>query len=84
MTTSFFRSFAVDLDHRCPLAGWNTKKKKTPKDKKNKSNDEKESSGGTSSSAAATTTTTNNEDEEEDTLSFNERIFKQNLSSLIH
>ena len=70
MTTSFFRSFAVDLDHRCPLAGWNTKKKKTPKDKKNKSNDEKESSGGTSSSsssAAATTTTNNENDEEEDT-----------------
>ncbi|KAL7457241.1 hypothetical protein ACHAWC_008781 [Mediolabrus comicus] len=27
MTTSFFRSFAVDLDQTCPLAEWNKKKK---------------------------------------------------------
>jgi hypothetical protein len=27
MTTSFFRSFAVDLDQTCPLTQWNKKKK---------------------------------------------------------
>jgi len=39
MTTAFFRSFAVDLDQRCPLTGWSgksggsAKKKKTPSTK---------------------------------------------------
>ena len=31
MTTGFFRNFAVDLDHRCPLAGWDTTAKKEKK-----------------------------------------------------
>ena len=34
MTTGFFRNFAVDLDQKCPLSGWDTKTKKTNKDKK--------------------------------------------------
>lgn len=28
MTTGFFRNFAVDLDQKCPLSGWDTKTKK--------------------------------------------------------
>jgi len=61
MTTTFFRSFAVDLDQRCPLAGWNTKKKT-----------KKEKTGGTEKESSPTTTTfevptTSETSEEEDT-----------------
>mmetsp|Transcript_34339 Transcript_34339/g.72252 ORF Transcript_34339/g.72252 Transcript_34339/m.72252 type:complete len:497 (+) Transcript_34339:130-1620(+) len=57
MTTSFFRSFAVDLDERCPLAGWNTKKKK------NKKSEKKDGAGATTSakdSSSTSSTTTMN------------------------
>ena len=33
MTTGFFRNFAVDLDQKCPLSGWDTKKTKIKKKK---------------------------------------------------
>ncbi|KAL3805535.1 hypothetical protein ACHAW5_005596 [Stephanodiscus triporus] len=34
MTTGFFRNFAVDLDHKCPLSGWDTAKRGKRRDEK--------------------------------------------------
>ncbi|KAL7550113.1 hypothetical protein ACHAWF_013350 [Thalassiosira exigua] len=68
MTTSFFRSFAVDLDQRCPLAGWNTKKgKKEKKDDEKKEGEGKPKEAGAAASAAfqAPTTQTTDDDDEE-------------------
>eukprot|EP00571_Detonula_confervacea_P015404 CAMPEP_0172304912 /NCGR_PEP_ID=MMETSP1058-20130122/6267_1 /TAXON_ID=83371 /ORGANISM="Detonula confervacea, Strain CCMP 353" /LENGTH=1313 /DNA_ID=CAMNT_0013016319 /DNA_START=187 /DNA_END=4125 /DNA_ORIENTATION=+ len=64
MTTSFFRSFAVDLDEMCPLARWNTKKKK--KNKKGGDGGEKQSSSGATSSLKVPTTTSETEEETEE------------------
>lgn len=53
MTTSFFRSFAVDLDEGCPLAGWTTKKKKKSKKPDEKREQADNDSGNQSSSTPA-------------------------------
>lgn len=67
MTTSFFRSFAVDLDEGCPLAGWNTKKKKSKSSKKKDEKSEDKSATSSSSSSSLKVPTpleTNNEESE--------------------
>jgi len=61
MTTSFFRSFAVDLDQRCPLLGWDTKKKKTKQTK------EKETELPSTTAAKTTIPTPFEKSDEEDT-----------------
>ncbi|KAL7531486.1 hypothetical protein ACHAXR_005392, partial [Thalassiosira sp. AJA248-18] len=60
MTTSFFRSFAVDLAEKCPLAGWDTKKKKKKekKDTEKKGQDDSFSSSSSSSTTASVATPT--------------------------
>ncbi|KAL9188171.1 hypothetical protein ACHAXT_006549 [Thalassiosira profunda] len=62
MTTAFFRSFAVDLDQRCPLAGWNTKKKKKGG---SLGGDEKGSASGAAAFKVPTTSETGEKNEAE-------------------
>jgi len=52
--TPFFRNFAVDLDHNCPLSQWRTSKKKTTATK--------DSPSQSSSSSDSTTTSTTTAD----------------------
>ena len=79
MTSTFFRSFAVDLDQRCPLARWNdggagSKKKKKNQNKKDGTQEEggkgmkKDSSSGANSSSLKVPTSAS----EKETRSFME------------
>jgi len=53
MTTSFFRSFAVDLDQTCPLTQWNKQKKKGKGDGSNAAAEKTTDATLSSSSSAA-------------------------------
>eukprot|EP00521_Asterionellopsis_glacialis_P008400 CAMPEP_0195285398 /NCGR_PEP_ID=MMETSP0707-20130614/3242_1 /TAXON_ID=33640 /ORGANISM="Asterionellopsis glacialis, Strain CCMP134" /LENGTH=1388 /DNA_ID=CAMNT_0040344885 /DNA_START=294 /DNA_END=4460 /DNA_ORIENTATION=+ len=62
--TTFFRTFAVDLDHRCPLASWNKNTHHSP------SNQEKDTLPP-SSDATTTATTTTTSQQSQTTLNDN-------------